>query len=201
MRSAFLGIAVLVLGLGAFRCAIPAMMEDAINGGTDDCDSSHLTSKDLEPFLPDDSPSLDEVYRSVGHCKSGDIPREAELHTAYAATDSVEATARALLSDAGNAGWTRVSPPAGKPVSLANDSANISLKRTVDGETVHFDAYVFPSVSKPKPNPNANIARIQESGAPTGVLLRIWIEGESVIPTIATGNLGILPTPAVGIGR
>lgn len=176
-------------------------MERAIRGGSDDCDSSHLSSKDLEPYLPEKSPGIDQVYRSVQHCKSGDIPSEAEFDLAYAADGSVETTARATLAEAERAGWIRVSPAQGNAPSVVNGTANLSLRRTVDGKAVHFDASIFPSGSRPSPNPNANIAKIQETGAPTGVLLRIWVEAKSAIPTIDSRNLGILPTPDVGIGR
>ena len=201
MRSAVLGIAVLALSFGLFRFALPGLMESAIDGGSDDCDSSHLTSKDLEPIVPEESPGFEEVYRSVRHCKSGDIQGEAEMNVAYAATGTVETTARAMLSKAESDGWTRVSPPAGKPIPTTDGAANLSLKRTLAGKTVHFDASISPSDSRPSPNPNADISRIQATGSPTGVLARIWVEGESAIPAIDTGSLGIFPTPDIGIGR
>lgn len=201
MRSAVFGIAILVLGLGVFRFAVPAMMEEAISGGSDDCDATHLTSKDLEQFIPEDTPGLEQVYRSVQYCKSGDIPREAELNLAYAADDPVEAAARTFLADAERDGWTRVSPPAGKSISVTNGAVNLSLRRARDGQTVHVDAYLFAAASKPSPNPNANISSVQATGAPTGVLVRIWVEGKSAIPTIGPGNLGLFPTPDMGIGR
>lgn len=201
MRSAVFGIAILVLGLGVFRFAVPAMMEEAISGGSDDCDASHLTSKDLEQFIPEDTPGLEQVYRSVQHCKSGDIPREAELNLAYAADDPVEAAARTFLADAERDGWTRVSPPAGKSIFVTNGAVNLSLRRARDGQTVHVDAYLFVAASKPNPNPNANISSVQATGAPTGALVRIWVEGQSAIPTIGAGNFGVFPPPDMGIGR
>lgn len=201
MRSVVLGIAALALGLGAFRFALPALLENAIGGGSDDCDASHLTSKDLEPFVPPDSPGFEQVHRAVQHCQSGDIPSEPELNLAYASTGTVETTARTLLANAESAGWTRVSPPAGKQITTTDGGATVSLKRNVDGTTVHFDASIFPSGSKPNPNPNANISKIQATEAPTGVILRIWVEGKSAIPTIQIGNPGIFPTPNLGIGR
>lgn len=201
MRSAVLGIAILALGLGVFRFALPALIEDAIDGGSDDCDSAHLTSKDLEPLVPEEAPGFEEVYRSVQHCKSRDIPSEAELNLAYAALGTVETTARAMLSKAESDGWTRVSPAAGKPPTTQNGAASLALKRPVDGKTVHFDVSVFASASRPNPNPNANISRIQATGSPTGVLVRIWVESKSAVPTIDPGKLGIFGTPDVGIGR
>lgn len=200
MRPAIFGFAILVLGFGAFRFAMPGLIENAIGGGGDDCDSSHLTSKDLERFIPEDAPRFEQVYRSVQRCKSSGFPSEAELNLAYAATDSVESTARTMLANAERTGWTRIAPPAGKSVSVVNGSVTVSLKRTQGGQTVHFDASNFPSSAKPSPNPNANIAKIQATGAPTGVLLRIWVEGASAIPTIDAG-FGVFPTPNVGIGR
>lgn len=44
-----------------FRFAVPAMMEEAISGGSDSCDATHLTSKGLEQFIPEDTPGLERL--------------------------------------------------------------------------------------------------------------------------------------------